>query len=148
MKRLAPIFLVVAGATVLYVFFGAPEDSEVKADIHELLDNQVSCWNKGNIDCFMEGYWKSDSLMFIGSSGITYGYKNTMARYQKNYPDKAAMGQLSFDIMETKMVTPDCYLVVGKFHLKRESLDDLEGIFTLTVRKVIGQWQIVADHTE
>jgi len=147
MKKLAPVILILAGITVIYVFLKSPEESEAKNEIHALLNKQVACWNKADINCFMKGYWESDSLMFIGSGGITYGYKNTEERYKKNYPDKEAMGELSFEILETKKITTDCYLVVGKFHLKRENIGDLEGIFTLTFRKILGNWLIVADHT-
>ena len=110
------------------------------------LSDQSDCWNKTDIDCFMQGYWKSDSLMFIGSKGITYGWQATADRYAKSYPDATAMGKLKFDIMETKPIGADGYFVVGKFYLTR-TIGDLEGYFTLVFRKIEGQWVIVADHT-
>lgn len=149
MKKLPALFLIVAGLTVAYIYLKKPAVLHDKQEIHSVLNRQIECWNQGNIDCFMEGYWKSDSIMFIGSSGITYGYRNTMDRYMKNYPDKKTMGELSFDIMETKKITEDSYLVVGRFHLKRdEDVGDLSGIFTLTFRKILGDWLIVVDHTQ
>jgi len=148
MKKVSAVFLVVAGLAVAYIYLKNPEAVHDKEDIMAVLNKQVNCWNKGDINCFMEGYWKSDSLMFIGSSGITYGYQNTMDRYKKNYPDTKTMGELSFDIMQIMQVTEESYLVVGKFHLKRdEDIGDLSGTFTLTFRKVLGDWLVVADHT-
>ena len=112
----------------------------------KVLNDQQDCWNNADIDCFMEGYWKSDSLMFVGSSGVIYGWQATYDRYIKNYPDKEAMGELQFEIKETKPISPEAYLVVGKFHLTR-TIGDLEGFFTLVFKKINGKWLVISDHT-
>lgn len=61
------------------------EQDNIKA-IQAILQNQTAAWNKGDLDAFMVGYWKSDSLVFMGKSGPTYGYKNTLANYKKTIP--------------------------------------------------------------
>lgn len=147
MKKFAVFVLVIAGLVAVYFYFVSDEVEGDQGEIMSILDRQTACWNDGNIDCFMVGYWKSDSLMFIGDSGITYGYENTLDRYKKTYPDKQSMGELEFDIMEIRRISADVYLVVGKFFLQRNSMDDLSGIFTLTFRRIDGSWVIVADHT-
>ena len=73
----------------------------------KILGDQQKCWNKADIDCFMEGYWKSDSLMFIGSKGLIFGWQATLERYKKSYPGKEAMGELEFDIKEIKRIADD-----------------------------------------
>ncbi len=115
------------------------------ADIRSVLGRQVNAWNEGNIDGFMEGYWKSDSLLFIGSK-ITYGWDSTLVRYKKSYPDKAAMGQLRFDIMRVDFVSKDSYLVTGRYTLMRAN-DQPTGIFTLLVKRINAEWVVVYDHT-
>jgi ketosteroid isomerase-like protein len=114
--------------------------------IRQLLNEQQAAWNRGDIDAFMKGYWENDSLMFIGKSGVTYGWKNTMANYKKGYPDTAAMGQLEFTLITVKPLSPLYYHVVGKWHLKR-SIGDAGGHFTLLFRKINGQWKIIEDHS-
>ena len=114
--------------------------------IREMLDQQQACWNKGDLSCFMDTYWRSDSLKFIGNKGITWGWKNTLERYEKTYPSQAAMGQLSFDILVIDRISEDSYFVVGKWFLKRE-IGDLQGHFSLLWRKIGGRWLIVADHS-
>jgi hypothetical protein len=94
----------------------------------------------------MNAYWESDSLLFIGKSGPKYGYKTTLENYQKNYPDTAAMGKLSFDIMQIKRLSVLYFFVVGKWHLQR-SIGNLEGYYTVLLKKVKGKWVIVADHS-
>lgn len=111
-----------------------------------ILHTQAKVWNEGNIDAFMEYYWKSDNLQFIGSSGITYGWQNTLDNYKKRYPDLQAMGQLSFDIIKVDKRSKKVITLIGKFHLKRE-IGDLEGIFLLVWKKIKGEWKIVADQT-
>lgn len=114
--------------------------------IRELLNGQTIAWNKGDIEGFMKGYWKNDSLMFIGKSGITYGWTNTLNNYKKGYPDTAAMGKLSFDLIMVKRIDKKYFQVVGKWHLKR-TIGDLSGHYTLLLKKINGEWVIIADHS-
>src|SRR3954467_11293783 len=117
---------------LLVILFGCSAKfdraSEEKA-IRDVLKAQEAAWNQGNIDEFMEGYWKSDSLMFIGS-GITQGWKATLERYHKSYPDRETMGQLDFTFFEFRFVDEKSCLVTGKYHLKRTA-DEPTGMFTL-----------------
>lgn len=116
--------------------------------IKKLMTIQSECWNKGDIDCFMETYWKSKELQFIGSRGPTYGWQNTLDNYKKSYPNKDAMGQLTFDIINMDKRSKKVISVVGKWHLKRKAdLGDLEGHFLLILKKMKGNWVIVADHS-
>ena len=84
--------------------------------------------------------------MFIGKSGITYGFTNTLNNYKKNYSDTTQMGKLAFDLVKVQRISPEYYFVVGKWHLKR-SIGDLSGHYTLLFRKINGEWVIVADHS-
>jgi len=114
--------------------------------IHAVLNKQVQSWNIGDIDTFMQTYWKSDSLLFIGSKGPTYGWQTTLEGYKKRYPDTVAMGKLDFNILEIKLLDENYAFVLGKWHLAR-SIGDIGGYFTLLFRKIKGQWFIIADHT-
>lgn len=114
--------------------------------IRTLLQKQTAAWNSGNLEGFMEGYWENDSLMFIGKSGITYGWQQTLDNYKKGYPNKTAMGELTFTLIEIKRLSPKYYSVVGKWQLKR-SIGDVGGHYTLLLRKLNGKWVIVADHS-
>jgi ketosteroid isomerase-like protein len=117
-----------------------------KQAIMNVLETQRIAWNKGDIDSYMQGYWKSDSLMFIGHAAPTYGWQQTLDGYKKGYPDKAAMGQLTFDIMKVNILDPTNAFVLGAWHLKREK-DAPGGYFTLWLKKIKGEWKIVCDHT-
>lgn len=114
--------------------------------IRTLLENQRQAWNRGDKEGFMQTYWQSDSLMFIGKSGVTYGWQKTLDNYKKGYPDIAAMGKLDFDILETKRLSVMYFFVVGKWHLTR-SIGDVGGHFTLLFKKIKNNWVIVADHS-
>lgn len=110
------------------------------------LQKQEDAWNKGDLENYMQGYWKNDSVMFIGKSGITYGWQKTLDNYKKGYPDKEAMGKLNFTILEMKPISPKYYFVVGNWHLKR-TIGNLQGIFSLLFKKINGEWFIAADHS-
>lgn len=143
MKYLLPIF-----ASVLFLSCSNPIRPDMKAEekIRAVLAEQQACWNAGDIECFMKGYWKSDSLRFIGKSGINYGWQATLNNYKKSYPDKAAMGQLEFDILIAEPMGTENYLVTGKWKLVRES-DEPNGLFTLIWKRFGGKWKIIYDHS-
>ena len=131
---------------VAIVFAGCNSIDSPEQKIMDRLNLQTECWNSGDLECFVVGYWQSDSLMFIGKSGVIYGYENTLERYKKSYPDKKSMGQLKFDILHINKISEDAYFVVGKYHLTRE-IGDAEGYFSLLWRLIDGEWTIVADHS-
>lgn len=120
-------------------------DADVQ-QINKTLEKQTKAWNKGDLESFMQGYWKSDKLEFIGSKGIKYGWKNTLKMYQSSYPNKAKMGILKFTILSIKKLSPDAAFVIGKWHLTRKD-DTPNGHFSLLWRKINGTWVIVADHS-
>jgi ketosteroid isomerase-like protein len=144
------IYLVVLFFTVTNVLCAqTTPDRRLDGDeiiIGKVMEEQVAAWNAGDIKRFMGTYLNSDSLMFIGKSGITYGWQKTMDNYKKGYPDTAAMGKLDFDILEVKRLSVTYFFVVGKWHLTR-SIGDVGGHFTLLFKKIKNKWVIVADHS-
>jgi hypothetical protein len=114
--------------------------------IRNMLDTQTQAWNRGDLEGFMKGYWQSDSLMFIGKSGVTNGWQKTLDNYKKGYPDTATMGKLSFEYVSIKRLSFQYFYVIGKWYLKR-SIGDVSGHYTLLIKKIKGQWVIIADHS-
>ena len=131
--------------TTLTLLTGYSQSKDEQA-IRSILASQTKYWNKGNIEAFMQGYWKNDSLLFVGRTGPKFGFQTTLENYKKNYPDTVVMGKLSFAILKVEKLSPDHYFVLGKFMLKR-SIGDLSGYYTLLFRKINNEWVIVADHS-
>lgn len=125
------------------------EHDLVPESIQEKLDLQENAWNSGDIKGFMDGaYWQSDSLMFIGSKGLTKGFESTLSNYQKSYPNSEAMGTLMFELLEWKPLGTRHGLLIGEWHLQRNgTLDDLSGHFSLIWEKRDSTWMIIADHS-
>jgi ketosteroid isomerase-like protein len=126
--------------------FTALRAQQPKSAIQALLQKQTAYWNEGNLEAFMTTYWQSDSLIFIGKRGPTYGWQATLDNYKKSYPDTTAMGKLAFNILEMKPLSADVYFVVGKWHLQR-TVGDLQGHFSLVIKRIKGSWKIIADHS-
>jgi hypothetical protein len=141
MKQLISLFAVFAFVTNVAVAQTADEQA-----VRTTLNQQTVAWNQGNLEEFMEGYWKSDSLMFVGKSGLTYGWQATLDNYKKGYPDTASMGKLTFDIVQVKRLSVLYFFVVGKWHLAR-TIGDVGGTFTLLFKKIKNKWVIIADHS-
>lgn len=135
---------------ILFIGFGlsvkAQQGSVDQKAILAVLEKQRLAWNEGNLEKFMEGYWKNDSLLFVGKDGPTYGWQQTLDNYKKGYPDKSAMGTLTFNIKKVELLSKDAASVLGGWHLKREK-DEPQGYFTLILRKIKGLWQVVSDHS-
>lgn len=123
--------------------FSQSEEND-KKDIQKVLKQQRIAWSKNNIEEFMEGYWKSDSLKFYGANGVTYGWNATLERYQKAYPTKDHTGTLSYRINNISKISEDAYYVLGEYHLKRD-VGNADGIFMLIFKKIDGEWKIIAD---
>lgn len=131
---------------LVFISLHCMSQSADERNIRQILDDQTKAWNRGDLQAFMKGYWENDSLMFIGKSGVTYGWTNTLNNYKKGYPDTASMGKLSFNIISVKKLSSEYYFVTGKWHLQR-SIGDLNGHYSLVFRKINGQWVIIADHS-
>jgi uncharacterized protein (TIGR02246 family) len=156
MAKIGRKVLAEGGLTVLLILFGLGqalvfgEPAEgYKADrvaIQKVLTAQQAAWNRGDVDAFVVGYWQSPELTFSGSNGVSRGWDGVLARYKRNYPDRAAMGVLDFSDLEFRFLGPDAALVLGKWHLKRE-MGDIGGVFTLVWQKFPEGWKIIHDHT-
>ena len=135
-------------SVTIFLLFQTVSTAQTKDEsaIRKILSDQTEQWDKGDLGKFMEGYWHSDSLMFIGKSGITYGYGNALKNYQSGYSDTVQMGKLRFELVSLKPISNDHYFVVGKWFLKR-SIGDLNGVYTLLFKKINGQWFIIVDHS-
>jgi ketosteroid isomerase-like protein len=120
--------------------------TSAEAQIRQVLDAQVAAWNRGDVDSFMTGYWKSPRTLFVGANGVTRGWQAVLDRYHRAYPNRAAMGQLTFSDLVVHQDCPDSAVVIGEYHLQRAN-DHPSGVFTLNFRKFSEGWRIVVDHT-
>lgn len=130
----------------ILVFYACILFAHDKEAILKVIETQRQAWNRGDIEGYMQGYWKSDSLVFVGKTAPVYGWEGTLKRYKKTYSGKAAMGELTFDIIQVKVLDNKNAFMLGGWHLKRAK-DNLGGYFTLWFRKINGEWKIVCDHT-
>lgn len=146
MKKIIVVLLLLISADLIAQSKPARPADRDEIAIRQLLARQTGDWNRGDVDAFMIGYWENDSLMFIGKTGVTYGWTNTLNNYKKGYPDTAAMGKLSFDLIKVQRISKKYYFVVGKWHLKR-SIGDVGGHYNLLLEKISGKWVIIADHS-
>ena len=124
----------------------SPDASLVKEAIQQVMDEQEAAWNRGDLEGFMQGYWKSDSLRFIGKRGITYGWQPTLDNYKKSYPDSDAMGKLQFTNLSMEITGDSATYVIGKWELFRTT-DTLAGHYSLLWKNLNGRWLIIADHS-
>jgi len=120
---------------------------KVIASINQKMSEQETCWNTGDLECFMQHYWHSDSLLFIGKSGLTYGWQPTLDNYISSYPDKLAMGKLTFTNEVKEFIDIETVQVIGQWELQRDSLENLDGYYSLLWKIKKGEWVIVSDHS-
>lgn len=140
MKTLLPLFILLILASCSRNF-----ESD-KVEIKIAMEKQVKCWSNGDLDGYMDGYWKSDSLRFLGRKGLRKGWQTTLNNYKKAYPDKSAMGKLIFKNISFEPLNNKQIFVVGEWALEREK-DTLSGYYSLIWEKIDGQWKVIFDHT-
>lgn len=116
-------------------------------EVRAVLERQVEAWNRGDLESFMEGYWRSGELTFFSGGSKMGGWDATLERYRQRYQkDGHAMGRLEFPALDVKLFGRDAALVRGEWLLKRDR-ESLSGLFTLVLQRVGGAWKIVHDHT-
>jgi beta-aspartyl-peptidase (threonine type) len=157
-RRLAPCILLLATGLV----FCSPQKSEfgllesaltqdsepstqIAEVLHGIISEQQKAWNRGDIDVFMGAYWKDERLTFSSGGATTRGYQATLERYRKRYPDRAAMGLLAFEGLETTSLGPTSAYTLGQWKLAKA--EAAQGNFTLVWQKIDGEWKIVHDHS-
>lgn len=121
-----------------------------ETEIRAVLDAQVAAWNRGDIEGFMDGYWKSEKTTFLSTSGVSRGWQALLDCYKRGYPDKKTMGTLAFSELEINLLGRDAAFIIGRWALEREKdgkPDRPGGVFTLVARKFPEGWRIVSDHT-
>lgn len=120
---------------------------DMPQEVAAVMEKQQYAWNHGDLEGFMQGYWRSDSLMFIGKSGVTQGHAATLSRYQAGYPDLETMGQLTFTNLKWLSIGSDHGWLLGEWKLERSNGEGSGGMYTLLWRRRGGSWVIVADHS-
>ena len=133
--------LIIASSSVAQESFQAQ-----KEEINKIMSKQVEDWNNGNVEGFMQAYWQSDSLLFIGSRGPQYGWETTLEKYKKSYPDAKSMGELKFDGISFIHLSDEHIHLSGKWQLNRQS-DTLKGYYSLVWKKINNEWKIIYDHS-
>ncbi|NKF52068.1 SgcJ/EcaC family oxidoreductase [Shewanella sp. WXL01] len=127
----------------MYACFASAQPVE---QIQSLFQKQTQAWNQGDVDGYMQSYWRSDKLQFVSRGELVYGWDELYRRYKKSYPNKAAMGELSFDIQSVKSLSDNAALVSGQWTLARDK-DQPTGASTLLIERIDGQWLITHDHS-
>ena len=140
------LFSVIALLVAFQIHSQNPISLKDSLEIMKVMKIQEIAWNNGDIDAFMEGYLKSDELVFSGKSGPVYGWDNTKKRYYISYPNTQVMGKLKFTIKKIRSISLNSAFLIGEYYLKRTTQDSY-GHFTLLWKKVNNNWLIISDHT-
>lgn len=134
------------GFVLIFMSCQSTNDQQKIQAIKEVLFTQQDAWNKGDIEAYMAGYERSDSLRFASGGNVSFGWETTLERYKKGYPDKETMGQLTFSNLDVKLIGEHTALIFGKWELERKS-DHPWGLFTLIFEYQDTGWKVVHDHT-
>ena len=105
-------------------------------------------WNRGDIEAFVKSYEQTPETTFVGTA-VVHGAEDILARYRRNYPDRARMGKLTFSELQARTLSATLAIVTGRFTLERaaDSGGKATGLFTLVLRRGPDGWRIIHDHT-
>ncbi len=144
MKNLLLTILMIL--TVSGFAFAQSKDEKAKMAIQKVMDEQIIAWNKGDVEGFMQGYWKSEELIFVSGDNVRRGWQTVTDNYKKSYNTREKMGVLSFTGLEITILGKDSAKVLGSWKVEHKPKDD-QGKFTLIFRKFKEGWRIIHDHT-
>lgn len=139
MKKLLLLLFLITTLNVI-----SQTEAADKEAILSVLKAQEKAWNQFDLEGYMQGYWKSDSLKFYGSKGLTKGWEKTLENYKKGYPSKEYTGTLKFTVDAITKIEENSYHVMGQYHLVR-NVGNANGVFLIIFKKIEGEWRIVAD---
>ncbi len=123
-------------------------EGENTTAILKVLEDQQEAWNRGDLDGFMKGYWKSEELTFFSDDNVQHGWQETYDRYRKRYQAEGTeMGTLTFEQLQVDPTGPKSALVRGRWLLTFKDGKTKGGLFTLLFREEAQGWVIVHDHT-
>ncbi|MBE7660247.1 DUF4440 domain-containing protein [Tenacibaculum finnmarkense] len=138
---------VLIATLLLLISFSCKKEVSEKVEkkaILAVMKAQETAWSNHNLEGYMQGYWKSDSLKFYGSNGLTYGWNKTLSNYKKGYPTKNHSGVLKFKVNDISKITNGAYFVMGEYHLTRK-VGNAKGVFMIIFKKIKNKWKIIAD---
>jgi len=119
--------------------------ADTESQITAVLNVQVDAWNRGDISAFVTTY--ADDCTFVGKQ-VAHGREQVLARYQKAYPTREAMGHLSFSGLAVHPLSDDIAVVTGEWHLERSGgAGNVGGLFSLVLQRGADGWKIMLDHT-
>lgn len=132
---------------MLLLWLASPALADEATNVEAAVQASAAAWNRGDLEGFMDSYWRDDALRFASGNSVIRGWEQTLERYRARYgEDAGSMGRLRFDGLEVALLSESAASVFGRFHLTRES-GVSEGLFTLLLRRLDDRWVIVADHT-
>jgi len=150
MKQLSALFLLIllsCNINNTNTIDAIKQDPNEINSIKKMLASQQDCWNNGDIDGFMQGYWQSEELIFTSlNHKPAYGWDNTLERYKNSYPTKSSMGELKFEILDLRLISKTTATLKGKWELIREK-DHPNGLFWSNLEKFDENWLITKDST-
>jgi ketosteroid isomerase-like protein len=118
------------------------------SDVRAVLAAQIEAWNRGDLEGYMAGYWKSPDLVFFSNGAETRGWQATLDRYGSRY--RAAgkqMGTLDFPELDILMLGEEAAMARGRWRLKMPDGKELSGMTSVVFRRLPEGWRIVHDHS-
>ena len=117
-------------------------------DIVKVLVAQENAWNKGDLAAFARGYKDSPDTLFV-THQVFRGFTGLVDEYKHDYPNRGAMGTLTYSDLEVHPLDENFAVVIGRYHLDRSKKDggNADVLFTLVFENTDNGWKIVVDHT-
>ncbi len=144
-KALAIVLLALLSPIAVRAAEPSPE-----AQVTALLKAQAEAWSRGDLEAFTSIY--ADDAAFLVATGLTRGRQEVLERYRKRYPDAAAMGKLTLEVIETHVFPPGKEAagvsVAARWRLEYPGRADgktAEGLTLIVLRRTAKSWEIVQD---
>ena len=122
--------------------------SGAEKEVRQVLSDQQEAWNQGDLNLFMETYWKSSKMSYFSGGTVIEGWQGLKERYERRYRGKGeSLGRVTFSEIKVEKLGTEHALIKGRWNLIRDGEDPLGGLFSLVFRRFDEGWKIIHDHT-
>lgn len=115
--------------------------------IEGVLTDQVTAWNRGDLEGYLRAYEPSEALVFTAGGAIRRGFASARAQYLERYgAQRETMGTLELQVLDVRGLSRRSAVVLGRWRLT-DTENAGAGVFTLALQRDARGWHIVHDHT-
>jgi uncharacterized protein (TIGR02246 family) len=119
--------------------------ANIPAEVAAEFQRSIAAWNSGNLDLFISIYAEQSS--FSLADDLLVGREAIREFYAPNFNPRALRQELLMEEFNVEVLCPEAVLVRGIYNNRVAGRVTRRGVTTVVMRRILGQWRIIHDHS-